>query len=119
MALLGMRCTQSPAQPREQQGCHFRHVDDRDGYPFSLEMMPQLDARSIVQVYIEDDANRLFEIGVAFESLCRRKQDRFVCVLPEQPLDSLQHSRVVIDNQNNVPIFQSTISLIARAIRLE
>jgi hypothetical protein len=44
---------------------------------------------------------------VAFERLRGRKHDGFVCVLPEKPLDALQHSRVVIDNQNNVPIFQS------------
>jgi CRP-like cAMP-binding protein len=32
------------------------------------------------------------KIGVVFESLCRRKQDRFVRVLSEKSLDSLQHS---------------------------
>ena len=46
------------------------------------------------------------------KACCRRKQDGFVSMQPEQPLQSLQHSGVVIDNQNNVPIFQSTISLI-------
>ena len=37
---------------------------------------------------------------------------------PEQPLKSLQYSRVVIDNQNDVSIFQSTISLICPPTRL-
>jgi hypothetical protein len=70
-------------------------------------MMPQLDPRPIVQVDVEDDANRILEIGavlkkVAFKSTGRRKQDGLVLVLPEQTLYGLQHSRVVINDQNEV-----------------
>jgi hypothetical protein len=32
------------------------------------------------------DANRILEIGVAFESLRRQKWDGFLCVVPEQTL---------------------------------
>ena len=60
--------------------------------------MSQFDPRSVGQVDIEDDANRLLEIGVAFESLRRRKQDGFVGVLLEQSLHALQHCGVVIDH---------------------
>jgi hypothetical protein len=61
-------------------------------------MMPQLDPRPVVQVDVEDDANRLLEIGVAFESLRGRKQDGFVRMLPEQTLYSPQHSGVIVDH---------------------
>ena len=50
--------------------------------------MSQLDARSVMQVDVENDAGRSIEIGVAFESLRGRKQDGFVGVLLEQPLDA-------------------------------
>jgi hypothetical protein len=66
-------------------------------------MIPQLDPRPIVQVDVEDDANRLLEIGAAlksvvFKSLGRQKQYGLVRVLPEQTLYSLQQSRVVVDD---------------------
>jgi D-serine dehydratase len=60
--------------------------------------MSQLDPRSVVQIDVEDDANRFIEIGVAFERLRGRKQDGFVVVLPEQPLYCPQHCGVVIDH---------------------
>jgi hypothetical protein len=53
--------------------------------------MPQLDARSIVQVDVENDADCSIEIGVTFESMRGRKQDGFVLVKPQHPLDALQH----------------------------
>jgi hypothetical protein len=52
----------------------------------------------VVQVDVEDDASRLLEIGVAFESLRGRKQDGFVRMLLEQALYALQHSWVIIDH---------------------
>ena len=60
--------------------------------------MSQFDPRSVGQVDIEDDANRLLEIGVAFESLHGRKQDGFVRVLPQQTLYSLPHLWLIIDD---------------------
>jgi hypothetical protein len=36
--------------------------------------MSQLDLRSVVQIDVEDDANRFLEIGVAFESPRGRKK---------------------------------------------
>jgi hypothetical protein len=60
--------------------------------------MSQLDPRPVVQVDVEDDASRLLEIGVAFESPRGRKQDGFVRMLLEQALYALQHSWVIIDH---------------------
>ena len=68
--------------------------------------MPQVYARSIAQVDVEDDASRPFEIGVAFESLRGRKQDGFVVELPEQTLYCSQHPEVIIDEYNAVAIFR-------------
>jgi len=39
----------------------------------------------------------LSQIGVALESLRRREHDRFVSVLPKEPLDALQDCRIIID----------------------
>jgi hypothetical protein len=50
---------------------------------------------------------------VLLESPCRRKQDGFVSVQPEQPLESLQYSWIVIDDQNDVPILQDIPDLSA------
>lgn len=60
--------------------------------------MPEIDARSVGQVDVKNDANRLFKISMVFKSVCRRKQDGFVRVKLEQPLESLKYSWVVIDD---------------------
>jgi hypothetical protein len=52
------------AQPRERLGYCFRYKDDRYGNASRVEAIPQFDARTIVQVDVENDANRAFEIGV-------------------------------------------------------
>jgi hypothetical protein len=57
------------------------HVDDRHRNPRSFETMSQLDARSILQIEVENDANRVFEIVVIFESIRRWKQEGVVTVL--------------------------------------
>ena len=49
------------------------------------------------------------EIGVALKSLRGRKQDGFVGVMLEQPLDAPQHCGVVIDHQNEFSIWHLTI----------
>jgi len=58
--------------------------------------MFQLDPRSVLQVDVENDASRLFNIRVVFESLCGRKPDGFIRVQPQQSLDALQHARVIV-----------------------
>ena len=63
----------------------------------------------VLQVNVENDTSRSFKIGVILESFCRRKQDGLVRVLPEQPLDTLAYSRVVINDQNEVLILQADI----------
>ena len=68
--------------------------------------MPQLDARSVRQVDVENDAGRSIEIGVALKSLRGRKQDGFVGVMLEQPPDALQHPEVIVNDQNEVAIFR-------------
>ena len=73
--------------------------------------MSQIDPRSVAQVDVEDDANRLFESGVVPKSLCRRKQDGLVRVLPEQTLYSPQHSGVIVDDKNEVPMKQKITPL--------
>jgi hypothetical protein len=62
------------------------HVDHVDGNSCVVETISQFDTGPVVQIDIEDDASCLFDIGTVLESLCGRKQDRFICVLPQQPL---------------------------------
>jgi hypothetical protein len=58
--------------------------------------MPQLDAwRPIVQIDVENDAKRLFEIFLVLKSLGRCKQDAVVTVFPWQSLYSRQHPGVI------------------------
>ena len=47
-----------------------RHVDDRHGNAPRLETIPELDARSIAQVHVQDDAGRAVEIVVLLERFC-------------------------------------------------
>src|SRR6267142_2921480 len=61
-------------------------VDDRQRNSSSLETMPQLDPGFILQVDVQDDTQRFFEIVVIFESLCRRKQQAVVTIFPQQSL---------------------------------
>jgi len=75
-----------------------RYIDDGHRNAISFETLPQLDPRSILQVDVEDDASRVLEIGVTFESPRGGKQDGFVSVLPQQPLDALQHSEVIVND---------------------
>ena len=72
-----------------------------------------------MQVDVENDAGRSIEIGVAFKSLRGRKQDGFVGVMLEQPLNALQHCGVVIDHQNEFSIWHLTTSLTCPPTRLE
>jgi hypothetical protein len=58
------------------------YKDDRYGNASRVEAIPQFDARTIVQVDVENDANRPFEIGVCFENLHRWKQHTVVPVPP-------------------------------------
>jgi hypothetical protein len=92
-----MRCTLRPCSLANGKVVVARYVDDGHRNAISLETLPQLDPRSILQVDVEDDASRALEIGVTFESPRGRKQDGFVSVLPQQPLNALQHPRVIID----------------------
>src|SRR5712675_3731433 len=79
-------------------------IDDRHRYSSSLETAPQLDPGFILQVDVQDDTQRFFEIVVVLKSLGRRKQDTVVTVLPQQSLYSLEHARVVIDDKNDILI---------------
>ena len=56
-------------------------VDDRHGNSRSLETVPQFDPGLVVQVDIENDANRRFEIVVILKRLRRRKQDAVVTIV--------------------------------------
>jgi hypothetical protein len=47
------------------------HENNRYGNSIRPETMPELDARSIIQVDVENDADRTFKIGVVLKSLCR------------------------------------------------
>jgi hypothetical protein len=82
------------------------HVDDRHRIASRFETVPQLDARSIAQVDVEKDAKRVPEIAVAFESVRRRKQQAGVAELPQQSRYTLQHSGVVIDDKDDISIWQ-------------
>ena len=45
------------------------HIDNRHGDACSFQILSQLNARSVRQVDIEDDASRLLDVGVIFECL--------------------------------------------------
>jgi hypothetical protein len=81
-------------------------VDDRHGNASSVEAMPQLDPLPIAQVDVEKDANRPVEIGLVCESLGRRKQQAGVAELPQHSSYTPQHSGVVIDDKDEVSIWQ-------------
>ena len=66
------------------------HVDNRHGNARSFETIPQVDARSVVQVDVENDASRSFKINLILKRLCRRKQHGFVSMPPKQTLESLK-----------------------------
>ena len=68
--------------------------------------MPQVDAGFIVQVDVEDDAKRFFEIVVISKGLGRREQDTFVTVFTQQPLYSPERSGVIIDDKDDISIPQ-------------
>ena len=80
-------------------------VDDRHQNSSSLETTPQLDPGFILEVDVHDDTQRFFEIIVVLKSLGRWKQGTVVTVCPQQSLYSPEHTRVVIDDKNDILIW--------------
>lgn len=76
------------------------YVDDRHGNSSSFEIMPQFNAGLAIQVDVENDANRFFEIVMVFKSLRGREQDTLVTELPQQSLYSPKRPEVIIDDKN-------------------
>jgi hypothetical protein len=74
-------------------------------------MMPKFDAWPGAQVDVEKDAKRVPEITVAFESVRRRKQQTGVAELPQQSSYTPQHSGVVIDDKDDISIWQGRYPL--------
>ena len=68
--------------------------------------MPQVDAGFIIQVDVEDDAKRFFEIVVVLKGLGRREQDTFVTVFTQQSLYAPERAGVIIDDKDDISIWQ-------------
>ena len=64
--------------------------------------MPEI----IAQIDVEKDANRPVEIALACESLRRRKLQAGVTELPQHSTYTPQHSGVVIDDEDDVSMWQ-------------
>ena len=72
--------------------------------------MPQLNARFILKIDVENDTKRFFEASVILKSFRRWKQDALVAVLPQQSIYSPEHSRVIIDHKDKLS-FERSIHL--------
>ena len=81
-------------------------VDNGHGNARRFETMPQVDAGFIVQVDVEDDAKRFFEIVVVLKGLGRREQDTFVTVFTQQSLYAPERAGVIIDDKDDISIWQ-------------
>ena len=68
--------------------------------------MPQIDALPIAEVDVKKNANRPVEIALVCESLRRRKQQAGVAELPQHSSYTPQHCGVVIDDKDEVSIWQ-------------
>ena len=66
--------------------------------------MPQFNAGLAIQVDVENDANRFFEIVVISKGLCGRKQDTVVTEFTQQSLYSPKHPGVIIDDKDDISI---------------
>ena len=66
--------------------------------------MPQFDSKFVVQIDVENHATCQLEIVVILELLGGRKHDAVVTVFAKQPLQPLEHSRVIIDDKDDSPI---------------
>ena len=68
--------------------------------------MPELDSGLVIQVDVENDAKSCFEIVVISKSFGRRKQDAVVTAFPQQSLYTPEHPGVIIDDKDDVSIWQ-------------
>jgi hypothetical protein len=109
-------------------GFHRGHVDsravipgdvnDRQGNARGFESMPQFNPGFTIQVDIEDYATRCLEILLASEGLGGGKQNAVITVLTQKPLDPLEHSRVIIDDKDDISISQRRYPRQVMVVRL-
>ena len=60
----------------------------------------ELDTRTIAQVDIEHEAQRLMKIMMIAQSAGRLKGDDLIAILLEKPMHALQHGRIIINDEN-------------------
>ena len=75
-------------------------IDHRRLHARPLQLMAQLDTRTIAQVDIEHEAQRLMKIMVIAQSAGRFKGDDLIAILLEKPMHALQHGRIIINDEN-------------------
>jgi hypothetical protein len=90
-------------------------VDDRDGNSRSFEAIPQLYTRLIVQIDVENDTTRFFEIAVVSKSFRRLKQQAAIAAFPQQPFHAPQDAQVVIDDKNDFSVRHDLSTLVCQA----
>ena len=80
--------------------------------------MTYLNAGIIVEMDVENDADRLFEIVVPLKRIGGRNQHGVVAVLPKEPSEPPQHARVVIDHKHQFPFRQDRWSCCADGVSI-
>ena len=81
------------------------------GEPDSVSLMPQIDPRHASQMNIQDQTGRLGLRIAIEECFGRHEHPRGKAVGVQQPLDRLQHRRLVIDHRDDlVPIRHEAMS---------
>src|ERR1700757_581256 len=68
--------------------------------------MAELDPGGTLEVDIEDNASRLCEIVVLLKRLGRRKRHAVVAMLSQEPLNTSEHSGVVVDHKDELSLRQ-------------
>ena len=63
------------------------HINNRKRDTGRLQAMAHLNAGIVVEMYVENDADRLFEVAVLLKCVGGWKQYAVVAVLPKKPLD--------------------------------
>jgi hypothetical protein len=71
--------------------------------------VPHVDTGLVIEVDIENDAKRLFEIVVILKRLSRRKRETVVPVLPQQTLHPLERPGIIINDKNCFSALQDDI----------
>src|SRR5215212_4328996 len=72
--------------------------------------MPEFNSRFVVQVDVENHAACRLQVVMILELLGGRKHEAVVTVFAKQPLQPPEHSRVIIDDKDDIPFPQDGYS---------